>query len=380
MYVGEGSVRDIIDWFRRNSRATLLGFFVAGDKQFDKFLDDVVRSGQVMDLVLGSKIDLFLFGGNEKLTISDYSKEVTVNAVPLKQLEQVSDEKGDAGLPVIHHISQINKSLANTRKKIIQATALATHDIADLLKLSADDLPSLILMGRGKDQRLILRTRGHADAEFVIEFLRALRKVLESMDEIKSTRISVGEGTILRAETALSQIQLERSVVEKRNDRLERISIEFLESLANADLTPDDRLAKIIRVTDGGDLAPKLVEACDAEYRPKLEEYLKRPDAIDLIRKAQKAGNARRIAQKRIHQYEALLPPTDELEKYILLQESVFAELEAVRQKFDRKLSYQIGQARVLAFVGASTQVLTKAKKLIQLALAVKTGGMSLLK
>src|SRR3979411_1579141 len=69
MYVGEGDAEDVIKWFKGNSRAQWLGFFVAGDQQYNKLLNDVIAHGAVFDVVSGWHIDLFLFGGGQKINI-----------------------------------------------------------------------------------------------------------------------------------------------------------------------------------------------------------------------------------------------------------------------------------------------------------------------
>jgi hypothetical protein len=58
MYVGEGKVTDIIEWFRNNSSARLLGVFVGGSPKYDKFINDVLRKSLAIDVISGSKIDL----------------------------------------------------------------------------------------------------------------------------------------------------------------------------------------------------------------------------------------------------------------------------------------------------------------------------------
>jgi hypothetical protein len=61
------------------------------------------------------------------------------------------------------------------------------------------------------------------------------------------------------------------------------------------------------------------------------------------------------------------------------LHQSALDELERVVAKFDRKITYRIGVEHLTNFFGLSVQILDKAKKLIKLAAAVKSGGTSLL-
>ena len=143
MYVGEGDAGDVIRWFQANSRAYWLGFFVAGDHKYNKLLNDVLTWGTVFDVVSGSHIDLFLFGGGQRISFSSGGRDVTVDAFPLTELEQ-----GEGLGPEIKHIGEVNRSAVRV-KQITKASIEATHRIADILGLGVDDLPSLVLIGEG---------------------------------------------------------------------------------------------------------------------------------------------------------------------------------------------------------------------------------------
>src|SRR5262245_1179578 len=179
MYVGEGDAEDIIEWFKSNSLAKWLGFFVAGDRQYDRLLNDVLAHGDVFDVVSGSHIDLFLFGGGQRINIVGAGRDVRVDATPLTELREVEAGWG----PEIRHIGEINRS-AVCVKQITKASTEATHGIAEILGLEVDDLPSLVLIRKDfdfstKEPKLVLRTRGQADAEFLIAFIRSMRRVME---------------------------------------------------------------------------------------------------------------------------------------------------------------------------------------------------------
>ena len=189
MYVGEGSVTDLIDWFRQSSDARFLGLFAAGDATFDKFLDDVIKQSETIDVILGSQIDLFLVGGNQTITVADPGKELTIKASPLTAIRQHVNEgfRPQITHPQITHVSQINLQAPQVKKKIKKATTLSTHEFSKLLDLEVDDLPGLVLIGSHLSENFVLKIRGATDAEFIIEFFRSVRKALEKIERSSST-------------------------------------------------------------------------------------------------------------------------------------------------------------------------------------------------
>src|SRR5262249_17681053 len=213
MYVGEGDAEDIIEWFKGNSLAEWLGFFVAGDRQYNRLLNDVLAHGAVFDVVSGSHIDLFLFGGGQRINIVGAARDVRVDATPLTELRQDEDR-----WPNIKHIGEINSSAIRV-KQMTKASTEATHGIAEILGLEVDDLPSLVLIRKNfdfntKEPKLVLRTRGQADAEFLIEFIRSMRRVMERRDRAALMRIPT-EGSIERDKSIVAKIKIERDAVTK---------------------------------------------------------------------------------------------------------------------------------------------------------------------
>jgi hypothetical protein len=233
MFVGEGDAEDVIEWFKNNSRASWLGFFVAGDQQYNKLINDILAHGVVFDVISGSDIDLFLFGGGRKIKFHGGGRDVMVDAAALTILSQNEDHYW----PVIEHIGETNRSAAGV-KRIIKASTLATHRLVEILGVDVDDLPSLVLIGRDfdfqtKEPKLVLRTRGHADAEFLIEFLRSIRRINERRTKAATMQIPTEE-SIKRDETLLTKIKVEKDALTKFEARIERHATRLSELLESA--------------------------------------------------------------------------------------------------------------------------------------------------
>jgi glycerol dehydrogenase-like iron-containing ADH family enzyme len=223
------------------------------------------------------------------------------------------------------------------------------------------------LLGRSTDQKLILRIRGHADAQFVVEFLRAIRRVLECYDAFPEF------------EAKLAQIRLEQDVVDKTTRRIEHIRDELATICMNTGVSVTaanliDLLAEQIKTER---MIPEVLESTEGSSSgtPSL---IHDPRVAELARKAGKAMLARRTARARIEKFSGMLS-AEELERHLEDRIAAFERLENVVAKFQRQLGYEISIERVSQFVRMSSKVLATAKKVITLIAAVKSGGASLL-
>jgi hypothetical protein len=375
MYVGEGSVIDIINWFRSNSSARWLGFFVGGSVKYDKFINDVLRKGLALDVISGSKIDLFLFGVGQRMNFRlGNSRDATISALPLTELHQQEDN--DFERVFIKHISEVNRSAIESRK-IVNASAVASTEVKEMLTLGTDEVPCLVLLRKFDDEKLVLRTRDQAEAEFIIEFLRALNVSLERFDRAQAMDIPT-EGALRQAEETLPKIKIEEDALARNTARLRRTASELAIELAKADVIMDSQaITSCFENDEIGEFGQALVGL--AERVDQARAALDGSMAKQLLARAEKARIACRNARRRIANFNKIMPSTDQLERYLGLHQSALDELEGVVAKFDRKITYRLGVEHVTNFFGMSVQILSKAKKLIKLASAVKSGGASLL-
>jgi hypothetical protein len=379
MYVGEGDAKDVIEWFKHNSYAGLAGFFVAGDQQYNKLINDVLANGAVFDIISGSGVDLFLFEGGQKINFQGGGRDVMVKVDALTALSQNEDHYW----PVIEHIGEINKSAASV-KRIIKASTLATHRLVEILGLDVDDLPSLTLIGRDfdfetKEPKLVLRTRGHADAEFLIEFLRSIRGINERSRKAAMMQIPT-EGSIRRDEALLTKIRVEKDALTKFESRIERHARRLCELLKSAGLAiAAEPVGTAIRSAPSSIEGLRSAAAEQGVKEADLLAALKKSETAETLQWLEKARVAAKNAETRMKHYYSSLPSVEGLNEYLLLHESNFAELEALVGQFERKITFKIAVERITQFLKMSTGVLAKTKRLIYLAAAVKSGGASLL-
>jgi hypothetical protein len=91
-----------------------------------------------------------------------------------------------------------------------------------------------------------------------------------------------------------------------------------------------------------------------------------------------KAKVAKHNAELRIAKLDAQMPIEVALKCATLADEEI-QELQAVLDRFERRLSYSLMRDRFFEFLGLSEKMLGPVKRIIRLAVAIKTGGAALL-
>jgi hypothetical protein len=250
--------------------------------------------------------------------------------------------------------------------------------------VDVDDLPSLVLIGRDfdfqtKEPKLVLRTRGHADAEFLIEFLRSIRRINERRTKAATMQIPTEE-SIKRDETLLTKIKVEKDALTKFEARIERHATRLSELLESAGVAiAAEPVAAAIRSASSSMEGIRSAAAEQGVKEPDLLAALQKPEMVETLRWLEKARVAAKNAETRMKRHYSNLPSVEVLNEYLLLHESDFTEVEALVGQFERKITFKIAVDRITQFLKLSTGVLAKTKKLIYLAAAVKSGGASLL-
>ncbi len=319
MWVASNDVEKVIDWFYRRSSARFLGVFVAGDRNFDSLLRSVVASRQTFDVILGPCIDLVLFSNAEF--------------------------ESEQNIPV-RHISNLSKWTPQRTRGISNATFMSTNDIASSLKLGIDDLPGLVLLrkrdGRRDDgsERLVLSLRGATDVDFLVDFFRAFRKSLERVETARSTKFRLNDLGLAEIERNVTSRAAEAAVIEKCDKRISRYLGEAQLTAASSD--------------------DELEQARIAEQR------------------LNKAKVAKYNARHRIAKLDAQVP-IETVVKFMMLADEEIKELQAVLDRFERRLSYALARDRVFRFLGLSEITMSQVKRIIQLAAAIKAGSGALL-
>lgn len=360
MLVGEGDPVHIIDWFKTNSRANWLGFFLNGDVKYNHLLNEVLKHGDIFDNISGFHIDLFLFGVGTKIGLTGEGMDVKLPITPLTSISQGS-------YPIkVSNIHDVNRSVVGV-KQIIKANSAETNGISDTLGLGVDDLASLVLIGKDfdyttKEPKLILRTRGHADAEFLVEFIRSLRRVLEKQEKVRS---------------------LLNNVDPSRSNRSLSVDIDRLQGLLSDAERQTAFLSEKLR-SSGLDLGHTsllkiVLNPQSLEYGLKSAAAEKGIDTVEVERILQTVPAVANVYKQLSKTERTIKLVTYKLESYVNQSESVFSDLERVVSDFDKRISFRIAIEKVRQVFSISTTILTKAKKLVTLVAALKSGGTSLL-
>lgn len=370
MRFGQGNPTDIFSWFRQSSRAQWLGFFLAGDAHYNKLMNAVLDNAEIFDTISGYHIDLFVFDTGQQIQLKGSGFDVQVDATPLTPLRQ-DYEYFPADLRERHllvsGIRDVNLT-ATKKRSMIKVSGRATNELTELLGLGIDDIPSLVLVHKDfnyatRQPMLVLRTRGQADADFLIEFLRALRKLSE-------THRKAAVDLVALARNQDAEVVLDAEIDKAKSGRrhIERQAAFLAKTVGEHGFEANEG-----RITEGvlAATAPRDgIESALAAFGLTPEKLVELEGSDPRIR------NVCANLQKTRQRLDRVLSAS---EQYAMQVEGGMAEFQALIARFDRKISFQIASNHVLSFFKFSTSILKKAKQIVHLIGAVKTGGTSLL-
>lgn len=370
MRFGQGTPSDIFSWFTRSSRAQWLGFFLAGDGHYNNLMNAVLDKAEIFDTISGYHIDLFVFDTGQQIQLQGSGYDVTVDATPLTPLQQNYEyfppDLRERHL-LVSGIGHVNLTAAKKRN-MVKMTGRATNELTEFLGLGIDDIPSLVLVHKSfnfltRQPVLVLRTRGQPDADFLIEFLRSIRKLLETQRKANADLVALARHhdpagaldiEIDRSQAARHHIQRQAAFLVKTVGEHGFIANErqIVENVLAASVPRDG----IEHALAGSGLSAERIaelEVSDPRVRNVCASLLKSRQRLDRVAAAG--------------------------EQYALQVEGGLEEFQALLERFDRKISYQIASDQVLSFFKFTTSALKKAKQLVQLISAVKNGGTHLL-
>jgi hypothetical protein len=370
MRFGQGTPTDIFSWFQESSRAHWLGFFLAGDDQYNKLMNGVLDNADLINTISGYHIDLFVFNTGQQIQLKGSGHDIQVNATPLTPLHQdyeyLPADFRERHL-LVSGIDDVNLTAAKKRS-MIKMSGRATNDLMEFLGLGIDDIPSLVLIHKSFDYVdrqpvLVLRTRGQADADFLIEFLRAVRRLSETHRKAAAhlEKISNNRDVDAIFDTELDNTQLVRHRIKRQ--------VAFLIKAVGEhgfEANADKIIGDILTASNPQEGIEHALSSCGITS-DKLTQLVNADPKIQNV--------CSEIAKSR-QRLDFVLAASEQYAKQI---ESGLAEFEALIAEFDRKISFQIEVNRVLSFLKFSTVALKKAKQLIKLLGAIKTGGTSLL-
>jgi hypothetical protein len=374
MRIGQGNPRDIIHWFQDSSPAHWLGFFLAGDEKYNKLMNSVLEKADLFDTISGRPVDLFVFDTGQTLNLKSGGTDINVDATPLTMITQYHDHdsseewarRARAAHLTISGIADVNLTAAR-RKAIAKLSGRATNDLVEALGLGVDDLPSLVLLRKDFDFRtkqpvLILRTRGQADAEFLVEFIRSVRRLYEAQQKAQARlEFKRFAGPEVSVSKEIDSVPAGQRRAERQAAFLSSLVKNFGIELAAASIVT--HLFSAPSAREGIERAFAEAGVTDHQLQEMEHSDLRmRNVCLELQRARERIDNVMHVS-----------------ESYVKVYETNFAEFENLISQFDRKISFRIAADHVVSFFQISTSLLKKTKSLIRLLGAVKSGGTSLL-
>jgi hypothetical protein len=219
-------------------------------------------------------------------------------------------------------------------------------------------LPSLTLIRKdfdysSKEPKIVLRTQGQADVDFITDFIRSVRRALQKQDDSAAMW-----GPRHELSNAIEKLTSSRKSIERQAGYLCKL-------LASEGISvSSERMTKV--VVDEA-LHQHALKALILQEGGDVDTLTQKNAAISRV-----LQNTRRIMSRNEHVAREI---TAQINSY----EDSLNEIERIVAQFERRISFKISASHVLKFFKLSTDVLTKMKKLVSLAVALKSGGASLL-
>ncbi len=367
MFVTNGSLEDILNWFHKGPFRYLL-LFAAGDAKSASFIASMFDHKETIDVVSSEEVAVFLFYKDQTVAVELPIGEGTFAYIPGERLGPARAPRywlGQLSLqPKTVRVTEIFDR--DVKNRVVESSISFTHQIVEHFGLDSDDVPSLILLHYGHPDPLIVRTRGQEDIEAVIQFLKELRKIRPPGIEMPRKKKRHLRSRLRKANIHLEQArtQLGHALAAWR---------EYLSARGVCERT----LQPIVDTADGAAEVlwlsePKEAGAMPEALRPAypLFEAAWRDKHFESICRVIKTG---------LDRYRAICRSTKELERQLDHYTRLATGLEpaltgptkkfeeqtkTLAEKYERKLRLKHAAAKVLAFVQSVTGVGKHAKEL----------------
>jgi len=166
MHVTDGSIADVLTWFRR-SEYEFIFLFVVGDICDKKIITDAFDQRELLDVISHKTAAIVLF--------SRYITDVTGFKILPGELKAIACEPlltEDPKLyPRIEHISTVSE---HDKCNIVSSTAYHSTEIMDKFGIEVDDLPCQIIVSKYSNDPLVIKTMNQFDIKTLCKLLREI--------------------------------------------------------------------------------------------------------------------------------------------------------------------------------------------------------------
>lgn len=150
---------------------------VAGDIEDANLFKDIFDNQESLDIVSGSNVVFFLFANRQtkalELEVEGGRAEVLAGEVLIPEHINFA--------PGIWYLSISDINTTKIRDEVIKNSQTITHQITKQFKLTGDDIPCILILGKGEAEPWVLRTKGEAEVKDFHSFLHDLRLLADSI-------------------------------------------------------------------------------------------------------------------------------------------------------------------------------------------------------
>jgi hypothetical protein len=362
MFIAKGNIENLLQWFRDGPLSRYLLLFVGGHVRDSDFFTALFEKKETIDLVSGMEVAVFLFANSIETALELHPQEGNIRFVPGSRIDKPPLNRYSRA-PQIQtvHISEVNSSIKN---EVVQSSLTFGHHVAEHFDLGPSDTPALILLSKWHAEPLVIRTRGQADVETVLSFLR----------DIRSIRLPFAEKPRKQKKEAKERLRAAIAHLEQSGRRLDLAIESWKERLFTLGM-PRPVLDELLARETGSEVwqrnganGANCLPAIAKEYETILHQALESDEfksVCQLVqRKAKLHGSHMetvRKAQNRVTHYE----------KLVVDAEGKLKELEVIRQDVDklarqyqRKLHWKNTLDTISSFLNSILGLSKKAKEI----------------
>ena len=371
MYITTGSIEHLVGWFRDDIYSRYLLLFVAGDVSGRQFFSSLYDHKETIDFISGKEIAVFLFIGSDDSALELPSSEGTRLFLPGQRLDTPTQAKYQHRNPDLYrydlqatniHISEIDST--NIKDKLVNSSITFSHEIAEYFDLNVNDVPAIVLLYKSYPDPLIIKTRGQADAETVVKFLKDVRGL-----EIPHVDYPRKEKKNAKARLRDARLHLDRATrrldlaIEKWKTHLEDRDVprDILDQILTRDVAGE---VWVISGMNGSKNIPSLAHS----YSEVFEIAISKDEFRESCRLVKKKFDLHRSHQVTVQKMDNLVQDYEELaiglEQKLIRLESLHDDIERLGKKYERSFHLKDAFDRIVGFINAVTGISKRAKEL----------------
>lgn len=316
MNITTGNINSLISWFERDRNPVkFLCLLVAGHLNDAKFFADVFDNQEALDIISGEDIAIFLFANEQEGMLTVEVRDGESKALPGRI---ILPHKHLRGL-WYEHISAFHKD--KIRDDVIKASQNVSSDICRQFRLDYNDIPCILLVGKGDPSPFVIPTKGEADVNEFYIFLKEFRNIAATIPATYDLDFPMSVAKRLIAEE--KEISEKISVAEAEAELQEALN--HIYSVLEKYGMPHSVCEELISIKTASRVWEKVGLRRDLPQDPLLLEY------SEVLKKAFEVGDL----QERVREVGRSARNLAQAKKRLIASEKRIGELKSIKARLD---------------------------------------------